>query len=224
MEFRGFSSRQLIHGEMFDASETMYPSKMIGFSQHGLELNTTTSNYFGIVLEGPMTLVRPGLPEMELVRGMYFSATGPFKLRGSGRGLVIERMGYRGLFTVGGPAERFGRLCYMNNCSTSQLVPPARVGDPTLQLLVFPPNTVQTMHIHPTLRMGVVFEGRGDCVMQDGSKIPLRPGEVFMLNERFPHCFCTDEEGMSVFAYHPDTDLGPTDELHPMRSRTYVRD
>lgn len=35
------------------------------------------------------------------------------------------------------------------------------------------------------------------------------------------HSFFADEEGVSVVAYHPDSDCGPEHNNHPMLNRTY---
>ena len=45
-------------------------------------------------------------------------------------------------------------LPYVNGCSTRQIFPPERLGDPTLQQLTIPPYTSeQVHHIHPTARV-----------------------------------------------------------------------
>lgn len=222
-EGRGFLGREFTSGVLFDSSLSMYPSVMRGFGGGSTEFAMATSTYFGIVREGEVKLIREGLPEVGLARGMYFSATGSMTLKGDGQVMLVERLGYRGLFTVGGPIEDEGRLVYVDDCSVSQLIPPVRLGDPTFQMLVFPPGVNQTQHIHPTLRFGMVLRGHGTCHLPNGINHDLRPGITFLLEERFPHCFSTTSESMTVIAYHPDSDVGPTDHEHPMLSRTYIR-
>jgi mannose-6-phosphate isomerase-like protein (cupin superfamily) len=65
-----------------------------------------------------------------------------------------------------------------------------------------------------------VLSGSGDCVLDDG-RVPLRPGLVFAIDPGIRHCFESGAEGLSVAAYHPDSEGGPTDESHPMLNRTY---
>lgn len=218
----GLQTSRLRSGLIFDASETMYPSRLEGFVGGRAQFDVSTRHHFGFVLEGSIVIKRNGLPQQGLQKGMYFSAPGPFEIEGDAKVSVIIREGYRGMFTVGGPIESSGRLCYIDGCSVSQLVPPARLGDPTFQQLVFPPGVDQSQHIHPTIRLGMVISGSGHCRTPDGILRPLRTGDAFMLEERFQHSFVTDRESMSVIAFHPDSDVGPTDDNHPMLSRTFI--
>ena len=43
-----------------------------------------------------------------------------------------------------------------------------------------------------------------------------------MVGIKGAHCFRTEDSGMCVIAYHPDSDFGPTDDEHPMINRTIV--
>lgn len=51
----------------------------------------------------------------------------------------------------------------------------------------------------------------------------LHEGGMFLLPEHELHSFCTLGTGMDIVAWHPDSDWGPTDEVHPMLNRTHVR-
>lgn len=137
-----------------------------------------------------------------------------------------------------GRIETKGRLSYIDGCSDSMLVQPARLGDPVLNFLHFPKGIVQTQHTHPTIRMGVVARGSGRAWQRTdqshaGWTVPLEQGTVFMLDEQELHSFRTDEpdpfntgnlvaETMDIVAYHPDSDWGPQDTNHPMLNRTYI--
>lgn len=219
----GFHRSSLEVGLIFDANASMYPSFVLGHVGGRTALDSRTTTYYGMVLAGELTLTREGLPPIGLGPRMYFAATGAAEVSGEGQAALFCREGYRAPFIVGGPVEPTGRLVYIDNCSVSQLSPPARLGDPTLQLLVFPPNVRQASHIHPTLRFGMVVRGRGECRLGNDVRILLESGDVFFIDERAEHGFSTGQEGMSVVAYHPDSDVGPTDQEHPMLSRTYVR-
>ncbi len=163
--------------------------------------------------------------------------------------VVITRFGYRGQF-ITGRIEQKGRLSYIDGCSDSMLIYPPRLGDPVFNHLHFPSGIRQTQHTHPSIRLGIVARGRGvawgpwphdpkgpeaDARSQAsgfsiegwGGKFywneELSPGSVFMLEEQEMHSFRTGaNETMDVIAFHPDSDWGPTDALHPMLNRTYL--
>ncbi|MGE5084816.1 MAG: cupin domain-containing protein [Bacillota bacterium] len=208
---------------VFDASLSMYPTILTTHTKGDTSYPDVASTYFGIVISGEVSLVRQGAPKMTLGVGMYFSSVGSFTLSGSGEVVIIRRIGYRGLFTAGGPVEKSGRLVYIDNCTTSILIPPARMGEPVLNLLVFPPNVEQTMHIHPTIRMGAVLSGQGKCITPKSAPVDLAEKDVFYLPEAAAHCFYSGENGLAILAYHPDSEGGPTDEDHPMLNRTYTK-
>src|SRR5205814_4780081 len=154
---------------------------------------------------------------MRLTAGMYFAVPGPLRIRG-GSGLVVTRLGYRGFFHVGGPVEETGRLRYIDGCTDSLLIPPVLLGDPCLNLLHIPPGTRQTAHTHPSIRVGLIARGCGECVTP-GGRFPLRPGLAFVIAAGALHSVHTGREPLLVTAYHPDSDLGPTPWCHPSVDR-----
>jgi hypothetical protein len=218
----GFISKRLAAGILFNAESSMYPTKVYGFTGGEIPFSGVSSTCFGIVTAGTVKISRPRLAAIDAAAGMYFCAPGPVEFSGDGECMIIERIGYRGLFSVGGPLEPAGRLRYIDHCSATQLVPPARLGDPTLQFLHFPPNTRQSMHIHPTIRCGYVFSGHGKCISSTGAEFAIESGSAFLLEEGYPHCFHSGDKPIAIVVYHPDTDVGPTDQSHPMLSRTYL--
>eukprot|EP00614_Pseudopedinella_elastica_P021342 CAMPEP_0172625958 /NCGR_PEP_ID=MMETSP1068-20121228/146986_1 /TAXON_ID=35684 /ORGANISM="Pseudopedinella elastica, Strain CCMP716" /LENGTH=190 /DNA_ID=CAMNT_0013435411 /DNA_START=217 /DNA_END=790 /DNA_ORIENTATION=- len=158
---------------------------------------------------------------------MWFSiGDASFELRG-GQGFLVcpGASGAPPLFQLGGPLEPFGRLRYIDGCSDTLLVGPSELGQPCLNHLHFPPGTRQTLHTHPTARVGMVASGRGECVLGDGgSALSLVPGAIFEILPGVAHAFRTLDEGppMTVVAWHPDSDFGPTNDDHPMVNRTIV--
>ena len=134
---------------------------------------------------------------------------------------MISRLDYHGFFHLGGPVEEKGRLRYIDGCTDSLLVPPTLSGDACLNLLHLPPHTRQTPHTHPSLRVGLIIRGRGHCLTDEG-RIPLEPGQAFAICAEGRHSFNTDDSELLVLAYHPDSDFGPTHELHPMIQRTIL--
>lgn len=209
-------------GLLLDGSLAMYPTKLWGARDSTIELNQITSTYYGFVSTGELELENlETKKKFKLYEGMYFAAAGPLRAQASGQATFIERLGYRSLFQIGGPVEAHGRLTYIDNCRTSLLVSPARLGDPCFNLLTFPPHILQSQHIHPTIRLGVVVSGKGNCITPN-QKIPLVPNQWFFLNEGSQHSFESSSEGLSVVAFHPDSDWGPSDQVHPMLNRTYL--
>ena len=186
--------------------------------------STSLETHFGCALTSS-TLIRrrgPGASEYLLEPGMYFSAAEPIELRG-GSGWVVTVTGYQGLFTLGGPVESRGRLRYIDGCTDSLLISPVRRGDPCLNLLCFPKHLAQTKHTHPSLRSGLILRGNGHCWTEHAT-LRLRPGAVFVIPPEVEHAFSTTTESMTIVAFHPDSDFGPTDEDHPMINRTVIDD
>lgn len=142
----------------------------------------------------------------------------------SGHGLVIDVPGYRASeeslirLTPGVP----GNLSYIDGCSNSNLVHPARNGDPCLNYLYFPAGINQTFHTHPSYRIGLVLSGSG--VADTGTdQYALTPGKMFILGRHARHRFFTTDSDLSLMVFHPDSEDGPRDEFNPMKSRTYLK-
>ena len=134
--------------------------------------------------------------------------------------VVVKR--YRGIFSIGGPIEPEGRLRYIDGCTDSGLIQPLRRGDPCLNGLFFPPGIKQTRHYHPSHRIGLVFDGEGLC-HTDEATIAMRPGALFLIRAGGWHAFETARHSMRILAFHPDSEVGPTDEAHQMLNATLTR-
>lgn len=154
---------------------------------------------------------------------MYLSLQTPVKLKlgQEAKLLLIHVQDYLCLNTMGGPLEKRGRLRYINGCSDTVLLPPSRLGEPCLNLLHFPENTNQTEHHHPSLRFGIVVDGEGESV-SGTTVVKLKAGDCFHIPAMVKHKFNTYHSAMNVIAFHPDSDWGPTDEVHPMINRTII--
>lgn len=202
-----------------DLRADRFPTRVAAWDGEATIELSPGSTHFGFVFAGPAEL-RCASGPFQLAAGMYFSVPGPVRVRG-GSGLVITRDDYRGFFQVGGPVEETGRLRYIDGCTDSLLIPPVLRGDPCLNLLHIPPGTRQTAHTHPTLRVGLIVRGTGECVTPE-RRYPLRPGLGFVIAAGALHSFHTAREPLVVIAYHPDSDFGPTHECHPMLNRTIL--
>jgi hypothetical protein len=207
------------HGVLEDLRDNPFPSTLSCWNHDTLSL-PAGATHFGYVHDGETTLSQGGR-EMRLGPRMYFSVSGEALVRGSGLGITMSRWGYDGFFQIGGPSEKKGRLKYIDGCTDSLLLSPIMLGDPCLNLLHFPRHISQTSHTHPSMRVGIVVEGNGVCITPEG-ELPLYPGAIFIIADDALHAFRTTESEMTVIAYHPDSDFGPTHEHHPMISRTIV--
>jgi hypothetical protein len=220
-----FEGLKLRNGAMLDLGDT----RVFGVRYGGqLRLREESATHFVFCHGGGLWVEPDGMDRYLLEPGMYAAVPGaaivfpkdPDDL--SCEGLVISQKGWLGMFSVGGPVEATGRLRYIDGCMDTLLVPPLKLGDPCLNALWFPAGTEQTMHTHPTVRIGMVIRGRGECVTPVGNE-PLRQGMAFVIHADGQHRFRTDaDQGMVVVAWHPDSDCGPTDEQHPMLTRTII--
>lgn len=116
-------------------------------------------------------------------------------------------------------------LPYLNGCSTKQLIPANRQGDPTWQLLQMAPNTTeQKHHVHSTARIVFVVSGGGKSVVgMPGAQntYELEPGAVLILNKMEPHHFISGEKGLLVAPLHIFS-TGANEFNHPMFNGTHV--
>ena len=206
-------------GLLAEPLDGRFPGRLRAWDGRQLRIGGSGTSY-GYVERGPVDL-ETAAGRFRLQRQMYFCVPGPFRIEGEGRGLVVERTGYMGFFMVGGPIETHGRLRYINGCTDSLLIPPVQLGDPCLNLLHFPPGVDQTAHTHPSVRIGIVARGNGICRTSDG-EVALTEGTIFVIPVDELHAFTTKGDSMTVIAWHPDSDCGPTDENHPMFNRTIV--
>jgi hypothetical protein len=69
--------------------------------------------------------------------------------------------------------------------------------------------------------MGVVVQGEG-CCRSAGDSVLLSPGIAWAIRANGLHSFHTSTSDLTIVAYHPDSDFGPTDSDHPMLNRTLV--
>jgi quercetin dioxygenase-like cupin family protein len=216
----GFVSLGIENGLLLDLRDGVHPTRVYGFAGGLLDLPAGDTHY-GMVTEG-MAWLDYGADRFPLRAGTFFVAPGRAHIEGrAGHGLIISRLGYRGLFQIGGPLEARGRLRYIDGCTDTLLVSPPRLGEPCLNHLHIPPGTDQSAHTHPSERIGVIVAGRGTCVADRRHSV-LAPGMAWRIRAGCVHSFQTAEESLDVLAWHPDSDCGPTDENHPMLNRTFL--
>jgi len=119
-------------------------------------------------------------------------------------------------------------LPYVNGCSTKQLFPAERPGDPTLQLLHMPPHTTeQVHHIHSTARVVFILRGRGTSVVGIGKQVVRRellPGMTCILEPMCPHHFETSADPLVCMPLHVFSSTGSRELDHPMLHGTHLID
>ena len=118
-------------------------------------------------------------------------------------------------------------LPYVNGCSTKQLFPPMRLGDPTLQYLRVPPfSKEQKHHIHSTFRVVLILEGKGKSIVGTENKnitTKLKPGTVCIFEPMSPHHFETDTENpLIAIPLHVFSSVGSIEKNHPMFNGTVI--
>ncbi|CAN5811285.1 hypothetical protein BH20ACI4_BH20ACI4_26030 [soil metagenome] len=116
-------------------------------------------------------------------------------------------------------------LPYINGCSTKQIFPPIRAGDPTLQYLYMPPHSrEQEHHIHSTVRVVLVLKGRGKSVVGLEDSVferELNPGTVCIFEPMCPHHFETPfSEPLIVAPLHVFSAIPNLETNHPMFNGT----
>jgi len=237
-------------GLLYDNTNNEYPTKLYSWDVDPFYAENKDSTYYVYVHQGVADFQNNdfnSIDAISLQSGYWLCVKGKFTLAG-GSGIVMERVGFTdSRLTLGGPLKGIGDFKYIDGCSDSLLIPPFRMGDPCLNALYFPPSINQTEHTHPSMRVGMVVYGKGNCHTPWGI-CPLNEGDIFIIHEGYEETFGTDkapqgeiikyngvlgvkgehkfstssESGMCVIAYHPDSDFGPTDDDHPMVNRTIV--
>lgn len=213
--FRTFSLKTECSAELCD---TTFPTSLHSWREEALNLGAN-GTHFGYVFQGN-ALLETDNGIFRLREKMYFCVAGSLKIS-EGAGIIATRLDYTGIFGIGGQIEDKGRLRYIDGCRDTLLIPPILQGDPCLNALYFPPAIRQTPHTHPSVRVGIVAKGHGECVTPQ-KVFPLNEGQAFIIAPEALHSFNTFDAEMIVIAYHPDSDFGPTHENHPMINRTML--
>jgi len=152
--------------------------------------------------------------------------SGPGKRRTQRFGVLME--GYRPPSRAVQIAGQGTTLPYVNGCSTQQLFPPVRLGDPTLQYLRIPAGSEeQAHHIHSTVRVVHILEGHGTCIVgMEGNQVAVRlvPGTTLILEPMCPHHFDTigQNQPLVCIPFHVFSSSGAAEFNHPMFNGTYL--
>lgn len=116
-------------------------------------------------------------------------------------------------------------LPYINGCSTKQLIPAVRPGDPTFQMLYIPQGTSeQAHHIHATARIVYVAKGSGKSIVGTSdynTSYDLNQGDIIILPKMVPHHFKTEHSDLTVLPLHIYSSIGSEEFNHPMFNGTH---
>jgi len=116
-----------------------------------------------------------------------------------------------------------GNLSYMDGGTNTTAVNPGRLGLPVINYVHFPAGMEQTLHTHPSQRIGLILSGKGLVELDKGVKFPIKEGDCFVMERNVLHNFmCNQGEDVTLFVFSPDSGTGPTDEINPLKVRTYV--
>lgn len=145
--------------------------------------------------------------------------------------LLIEMENYKPPLAIG-EVEPHGRLKYIDGAYNSLLMSPPKKGDPCLNALYMAGKIDQTPHTHPSTRIGFILRGQVTVRIWDKegeganvtNELLLTQGDAWFMEQDTIHSFHTTEtDDMCLFAFHPDSDFGPTDEEAPMINRTMIQ-
>lgn len=204
-----------------DLSQDSFPAIVRIWQGNSIEFPAGETT-FGYIYQGTSLLFRQTDGESyPMHSGMYFCLPGAGKLEGDSSGIAIAFLNYQGIFSLGGPIEPTGRLAYINGGTNSLLIAPVRSGDPCLNVLYFPSGVDQTLHSHPSYRIGMVVMGRGKLDNLQ-TVLTLEPGTIFQIPADSLHKFQTIESNLIVVVFHPDSDTGFAHWDNPMLKRTIV--
>lgn len=202
--------------ERIDYTDSVYPS-IVRWKHHGDKIEIVEDGtHFVFCTHGSVYI-----NGREVEENCYACVVGTSLIEGEGAALVASRLSFKGLSVFGGAVEIKGRLRYIDGCSSTVLIAPPKKGDPCFNFLHIPSSIDQTPHTHPTLRVGYIIEGNG-IIKLEKDELPLQEGHFFCLPADMLHSFHTTKEHLRIVIYHPDSDVGPSDEEHPMLNRTIV--
>ena len=176
---------------------------------------------FGYIYHGSCVLFCDNGETYPLHSGMYFCLPSGGKLEGKSSGIAIAYFNYQGIFNVGGTIEPTGKFAYINGGTNTLLIAPVKGGDPCFNAMYFPPGVDQTLHTHPSYRIGMVVNGSGELENQQMA-IALTPGMTFLIAADSVHKFRTFDSNLTVVVFHPDSDIEFTPGDNPMLKRTIV--
>jgi len=155
-----------------------------------------------------------------------FAVNGDFTIMaGTGTAAVVEYPGLHLLESRYYVQDQLGmgNLSYIDGGTNTTAVNPGRLGDPVINYVHFPAGMYQTLHTHPSHRVGMILRGHGQIELDNQQLFEVRQGEVFFMQRNVLHNFqCPFDQDVVLFVFAPDSGTGPTDEVNPLKIRTYI--
>lgn len=205
-----FTSLHFKNGDLFDLSNTQFPSKVYAFDGMDAIYYHQNCSYYGYVFEGSVT-IKYKKEDFTVKKGMYFSLPKELNIQGEGKAFIIEHYDHSCFFQIGGPVEEKGRIECEYNRSNSLLIAPTELHQPCLNLLQIHKNQENLpFHTHQEYRIGMVVEGFGYFATND-NRIPLEKGEIFILPANLAHRLEApkNSENFLIISYHPKSQVNP---------------
>jgi hypothetical protein len=176
---------------------------------------------FILVMNGVIEIREGDFLVCALKQGGYVELHNKCTIRSRGSALLIQTRYYQGIFRGGFELPCQGVFEFIDGCTDTLLLSPLIKGLPCLNFLYIPPNTIQTKHTHPSIRVGLVISGYGHCVVEEGT-FELKPQQFFVVQANQIHQFLTMDNELRIFVFHPDSDFGPSNAEHPMINRSLI--
>lgn len=162
--------------------------------------------------------------KLERVNGAV-ATSGHFTVKsGLGSAVIIEYPGLHLLESRYYVQESLdqGNLSYIDGGTNTTAINPGRLGDPVINYVHFPAHMYQTLHTHPSHRIGLILKGNGRVELDHNEFFSVPEGSAFFMRRNTLHNFICDDQDVILLVFAPDSGTGPTDEVNPLKIRTYI--
>jgi quercetin dioxygenase-like cupin family protein len=86
-----------------------------------------------------------------------------------------------------------GNLSYMDGGTNTTAVNPGRLGLPVINYVHFPAGMKQTLHTHPSQRIGLILSGKGEIELDNGVMFPIKEGDCWVMERNVLHNFMCNQ-------------------------------
>lgn len=194
--------------DMSDVELFKHPLKVHSFNERREFFfdKPESNSYFVYVQNGVTSISVMGSDNRQqhfvIKAGMYALINKTGWLTG-GEGIIIEAIGYQGMFMIGGSIERSGRIQNRYGVGQSILVHPVQAADPFLSASFFYDNMGIPELEYPFILIGLVTRGTGVLIGADEVSLPLNTGDIFIIPPGTRHRFETHDDPMVIINYEP---------------------
>ena len=97
----------------------------------------------------------------------------------------------------------------MDGGTNSTAIEPARKGLPVVNYVHFPEGMNQTLHTHPSQRIGLVLTGTGSIELNGHNYFSYTKKSAFWMDRNELHNFmCNSGDDVTLFVFAPDSGMG----------------